>query len=669
MSFEALHRLADEVAALMIRLSRSQKRAFLVLNDFLIMLTAVWLAMSLRLSTLYVPPSLRMAFLLLLAPVIGLCAIWWFGPYRLVTRFIGARGTMRIAGAVGFSIVVWALAIVLSGVSYNQDVIPRSIIPLYGLLAFAGLVASRQVAARLLRGSHHRPFVGDRSERRPVVIWGAGQPGVNLLEALRNGSDYEPIGFIDDSESLWGQDIGGLKVYRPIKLAKLVERDGVKDVILAIPQQRRRERREIIRLLSAFPLRVKTLPDAEDVVAGRVEVSDLRPLDVQDLLGREAVPADPVLLGRDIRDRSVMITGAGGSIGSELVRQILRQSPRRLVLLDISESALYEIGIEVAELIGKSGAGKPGRTIPEVHSILGSVTDEALLAREIRTHAIETIYHAAAYKHVPIVEHNPVMGLTNNTFGTFAIAEIARRLGVGRVVLVSTDKAVRPTNVMGASKRLAELIFQSAAETATQTDTVFTMVRFGNVLDSSGSVVRRFRKQIETGGPVTVTHREIVRYFMSIPEAASLVLQAGAMAKGGEVFVLDMGEPVKIDELARSMIRLMGLEVQDDSNPDGDIAIRYTGLRPGEKLYEELWLGDDTTGTEHPRIMRKAEPTLPRATLLGELETLRSAMSANNIEAIRAVLLRTVEGYRPSVAAPSRHPAIEEPPAVSRMLH
>jgi FlaA1/EpsC-like NDP-sugar epimerase len=667
MEVDALNRLTDQLVGVMIRLSRRGKRGLLVLNDFAIMLVAVWLSMSLRLSTFYVPTTPSLALMLLLAPIIGIGVFAWFGPYRLVTRFIGGRGTLRIAGAVGISIVLWSLAIFLSGISYQGDVIPRSIIPLYGILAFSGIVASRQIAAWLLRGTHRLLGGSDpeRRERRRVIIWGAGQPGVNLLTAMRTGSEYEPIGFIDDSENLWGQDIGGLKVYRPTKLDRLIERESVKEVVLTITNQRRSERQEIVRQLAALSVRVKTLPDVEDVVSGRVEVSDLRPLDVQDLLGREAVPPDPRLLGRDIRDRSVMVTGAGGSIGSELVRQIIRQSPRRLVLLDVSEAALYEIGIEVAEIVSKLTI-KAGRSAPEIVSVLGSVADESLLAREILNNRVETIYHAAAYKHVPIVEHNPVMGLANNTFGTLTLAETARKLNVERVVLISTDKAVRPTNVMGASKRLAELIFQAAA--ASGSGTVFTMVRFGNVLDSSGSVVRLFRKQIEAGGPVTVTHRDIVRYFMSIPEAATLVLQAGAMAKGGEVFVLDMGEPVKIDELARSMIRLMGLDVQDDDNPDGDIAIRYTGLRPGEKLYEELWLGDDTTGTEHPRIMRKAEPALPAEILQRELDALRVAMAANNIEAIRAVLLRTVEGYRPGAEQLGRLP-LEGIAPVSRTLH
>ena len=361
----------------------------------------------------------------------------------------------------------------------------------------------------------------------------------------------------------------------------------------------------------------------------------------------------------------MLVTGAGGSVGSELVRQVLRQGPRRLVLFDVSEAALYEIAMEVTDLVA---AGKPDASKPEIISVLGSVLDAALVNETLRRAEIETIYHAAAYKHVPIVEQNAAVGLSNNIFGTEVVADAAIACGVERMVLISTDKAVRPTNVMGASKRLAELVLQARA--SVNPPTVFTMVRFGNVLDSSGSVVHRFRHQIKSGGPVTVTHPEVIRYFMSIPEAAELVIQAGAMAKGGDVFVLDMGEPVKIDDLAALMIRLSGFEVRNDANPDGDISIVYTGLRPGEKLYEELLLGANTTGTEHPRILRSDEPALSPAELLRELGLLKAAMTMRDVETIQAVLTRTVEGYRPDADAQ----AVEKIPAAAwvaptRTLH
>jgi FlaA1/EpsC-like NDP-sugar epimerase len=383
-----------------------------------------------------------------------------------------------------------------------------------------------------------------------------------------------------------------------------------------------------------------------DIASGRVSVSDLRPLQVDDLLGREKVPPNAELLARTTRGKSILVTGAGGSIGSELVRRLLRQEPRRIILFEISEVALYEIEREAIEIV-QSLPEDLAR--PDIDAVLGTVLDSEQVRETIARHSIEIIYHAAAYKHVPIVEHNPIFGLHNNTFGAAVMAECAKAEGVERMVLISTDKAVRPTNIMGASKRLAELVLQAAATDGN--GTVFTMVRFGNVLDSSGSVVKTFRRQIRAGGPVTVTHPQIIRYFMSIPEAAELVIQAGAMANGGEVFVLDMGEPVRIDDLARLMVRLMGLDVKSEENPDGDIAISYTGLRPGEKLYEELLVGANTSGTEHARIQRSDEPFLSPAELDKELEVLEAAMKTRDIETIQTVLRRSVEGYRATVHA------------------
>jgi FlaA1/EpsC-like NDP-sugar epimerase len=527
--------------------------------------------------------------------------------------------------------------------------VPRSVVFLYPLIG--GLLAwgSRELAALLLVGLVSAPRAAPDKTR--AVIFGAAGEGVALLNAVRKGGDHDVIGFIDDTPSLIGQQVAGLKVYRVEKLARLIERDAVKEVLLALPHRQRRERQAIIRSLAAHPVRVKTMPALEDIAAGRVAVTDLKPIDVDDLLARDPVPPDAELLDRSIRGKAVMVTGAGGTIGSELTRQVLRQGPRLLVLYEMSEAALYEIETALRDGLAKLEAALPAGASPaarpRILAVLGSVLDDELLARTIAAHRIETIYHAAAYKHVPIVEANPIAGIRNNTFGTLAVARAAARAGVERVVLVSTDKAVRPTNIMGASKRLAELVFQAAA--AGSTGTVFTMVRFGNVLDSSGSVVRRFRKQIQEGGPLTVTHRDVIRYFMSIPEAASLVIQAGAMAKGGEVFVLDMGEPVRIDDLARTMIRLMGLEVRDEANPLGDIAIRYVGLRPGEKLYEELLLDDQRTmATEHPRIRRNKEPYLAAPALERELLALDSAMQTGSIAEMQAVLLRTVEGYAPA---------------------
>jgi FlaA1/EpsC-like NDP-sugar epimerase len=417
--------------------------------------------------------------------------------------------------------------------------------------------------------------------------------------------------------------------------------------------------------LQGHPVEVKILPAVDDITSGRVSVTDLRPLEVNDLLGREKVPPNAELLARKSHGKSILVTGAGGSVGSELVRQLLQQSPRRIVLFDLSEAALYEIENEVFDIAASFG----GLPRPEIVAVLGSVLDAVQLRETISRHEIEVIYHAAAYKHVPIVEQNPICGLWNNTFGVSVLAGCAKAEGVELVVLISTDKAVRPANVMGASKRLAEMILQAAA--AGGGPTIFTMVRFGNVLGSSGSVVKRFRKQIRAGGPVTVTHPEIIRYFMSISEAADLVIQAGAMAQGGDVFVLDMGEPVRIDDLARLMVRLVGLDVRSSDNPDGDIAITYTGLRPGEKLYEELLIGENTTATEHPRILRSDEPYLPAEVLERELDLLKAAMKMRDVETMQAVLMRTVEGYqsRPHPAPPGEDAALAAWTPSSRTLH
>lgn len=619
----------------------------MTLSDFLLLAIAIWLAFTLRWGRLYWPDNGPVALVLIAAPVIGTAFFHGLGVYRISTRFARPQDTLRLYAALLMSVLALSLCILLIvGTGDPELVVPRSIIVIYALIAGVLIRTSRHVAAWLIEMISGPVPVRPR-EKRPVVIYGAEDAGVQLLEALRRSGDYEPVGFIDDSAHRIGQRIAGLKVYREEKLPRLIERDGVKDVLLALPERLRPKRRAVIERLSGLPVRVKTMPSIADIAADRISVTDLRPIDVHDLLGREPVPPNAELLARAIRGKCVMVTGAGGSIGSELTRQILRQLPERLVLFELSEAALYDIETEVADLLKQADGSSTGTSIrPQVVSVLGSVLEGPLLRRTIADNGVQTIYHAAAYKHVPLVEINPVAGLRNNTFGTLTLAEVALELGVERVALVSTDKAVRPTSVMGASKRLAELIFQAyAAERGI--DTVLTMVRFGNVLDSSGSVVRRFRKQIEDGRPVTVTHRDVMRYFMSIPEAAGLVIQASAMAKGGEVFVLDMGEPVKIDTLARTMIRLMGREVLDESNPNGDIAIEYIGLRPGEKLFEELHIDEQTAGTEHPSIRRNDEPFLDKVKLRSELATLEEAMRSGRSDLLHAVLVRTVEGYRP----------------------
>ncbi len=635
MSKAQVHRLTRWL----VELDRYPKRAILAVNDFILFNLALWLALSFRLGVLFVPPNWQMFLVLVAAPFIGIATFFQMRVYRMVTRFMGTRGITLTAVAVGLSALYWALLVYFSGV-YS---VPRSVVVLYPVLATAFIWLSRQTAGSLLRGAGVEVPKHLTDGPRSVLIYGAGTTGVQLLEALEATGGYRPVAFVDARRTLARQYVSGLRVYTPDRLVGLIESSKVDEVLLAMPKAHRRERQAALKQLEQLKVRVRTLPAIEDVAAGRFTVSDLRPVEADDLLGRDPVPPDTALMARNIVDKSVMVTGAGGSIGSELVRLIIRNNPKRLVLLERSESHLYEIDLEVQTLLQAAPAGER----PQVVCVLGSILDGKLVRRAIEQNGVQTIYHAAAFKHVPLVEHNPVAGLRNNTFGTAVLAQVAASCGVERFVLISTDKAVRPTNVMGASKRLAEMILQARAAEG-RDHTVFAMVRFGNVLNSSGSVVRRFRRQIEAGGPVTVTHPDMIRYFMSIPEAAGLVIQAGAMAVGGDVFVLDMGEPVKIDDLARSMIRLMGQEVRDATHPDGDIAIQYVGPRDGEKLFEELLIGESVIPTEHPRIMRSREPFLPRADLDAVLAELSTAMEHDSTAAIRAALVRAVENYRPA---------------------
>jgi FlaA1/EpsC-like NDP-sugar epimerase len=642
------------------------KRTLLIVNDLAMLTFALWLAYTLRLSRLYVPPSLDKWMLLVAAPVIGVIVFYMRGLYKLVTRFIGPEGTTRVHVAVFIATVLWAVVVLMAGVKDH----PRSVIVIYGLIAVGMIRLSRQWAgsALLKLAPEHKGVSFD--ERKRVIIYGAGKLGIQLLRALNETGNYKTVAFIDADPSLAGQMVHGVKVLRPEKIGKAIAEQNVKEVLLATPSALRSERRLAIRLLESYPVVVKTLPALEEIASGRVEVSDLRPIDVEDLLGRDPVIPDLDLLTANVRGKVVMITGAGGSIGSELTRQLLRLGPKTLVLFELSEVALYEISMEIEELnerLHKDEAGRASSDATKVVQVLGSVLDRKLVVRTIEDLGVEVIYHAAAYKHVPIVEANPFAGVQNNTFGTLVVAEAAKELGVERFVLVSSDKAVRPTNIMGASKRLAELILQVFAQDR-HSSTIFTMVRFGNVLDSSGSVVRRFRNQIKAGGPVTVTHPEVIRYFMSIPEAAQLVIQAGTMAIGGEVFVLEMGTPVKIDDLARTMVRLSGLEVRDEHHPEGDIAIEYIGLRRGEKLYEELLIGENTTGTSHPRIFKNSEPILPYDELAQALERLEEAIQRLDMAELQEMLRATVEGYVPASTA---HPvsAKDEWQPAARTLH
>ena len=652
------------LAVWLIERPRWFKRTLLILNDFAMLSIALWAAYTLRLSRIYVPETPEILLLMLAAPVVGVLVFYWRGLYKLVTRFIGPEGTTRIYTAVVIAALVWALVVLMSGIQGQ----PRSVVVIYALIA-AGLIRlSRQWAGAILlkTAPQHTPLSFD--ERKNVIIYGAGPIGIQLMRALNETSNYRPVAFIDSNPSLAGQVVHGVKVVRPEKIGKVISEENITEVLLATPSALRGERRLALKVLEEFPVVVKTLPALEDIASGHVEVSDLRPIDVEDLLGRDPVTPDLELMAAQVRGKVVMITGAGGSIGSEMTRQLLQLKPKTLVLFDVSEAALYEISLEIEKLQRRlrSEAEDDASEETAVVQVLGTVLDRKLVTRTIEGCGVEVIYHAAAYKHVPILEVNPFTGLQNNTFGTLIVAEAAKELGVERFVLVSSDKAVRPTNVMGASKRLAELVLQALAQESAST--IFTMVRFGNVLDSSGSVVRLFRDQIKAGGPVTVTHPDVVRYFMSMPEAAQLVIQAGAMATGGEVFVLEMGTPVKIDDLARTMIRLSGRELSDDDNPDGDIAVEYVGLRQGEKLYEELLIGENTTGTNHPRIFKNSEPILSYEELIAALERLDDAIQKVDEAELQEMLHATVEGYKPTGATPAAGATDDWQPA-SRTLH
>jgi FlaA1/EpsC-like NDP-sugar epimerase len=657
--------LLMRLAVWLIERPRWFKRALLIINDLVVLTIALWAAYSLRLSQLYIPDTLPKILLMAAAPVIGVIVFHLRGLYKLVTRFIGPEGTTRIYVAVIIATVLWALVVLMSGVKVH----PRSVIVIYGLIAALLIRLSRQWAGAVLlkAAPQHKPVSFD--ERKRVIIYGAGTIGIQLLRALNETGKYKTVAFIDSNPSLAGQVVHGVKVVRPEKISKVIADENVREVLLATPSALRGERRLALKVLEAYPVLVKTLPALEEIASGHVEVSDLRPIEVEDLLGRDPVSPNLELLATNVSGKVVMITGAGGSIGSELTRQLLMLGPKRLVLFELSEVALYEISMEIEQLKRRlqQEAAAPATSDTTVVEVLGSVLDRKLISRTIQELGVEVIYHAAAYKHVPIVEANPFAGLQNNTFGTLTVAETAKELGVERFVLVSSDKAVRPTSIMGASKRLAEQILQALAQER-GTSTIFTMVRFGNVLDSSGSVVRRFRNQIKAGGPVTVTHPEVIRYFMSIPEAAQLVIQAGTMATGGEVFVLEMGTPVKIDDLARTMIRLSGREVRDETHPEGDIAIEYVGLRRGEKLYEELLIGENTTGTNHPRIFKNSEPILPYEELAAALERLEDAIQRMDEAEMQELLRATVEGYVPASTA---HPIATkgEWQPVSRTLH
>lgn len=614
-------------------LSRPTKVAVQLTADCVLVIMSFVGAMLFRLESaafLEIPANWVAVFV---ATVMTLLSFHFLGVYRVLVRFV----TGKILIAIGKGALISAVSLYLTGLAFGAG-IPRSVPIIFGLFLIFLVGGLRFVVRTFFRNPAHL-------HKMPVIIYGAGDSGLQLLNSLFHGREYAPIALVDDDKRLQGLSVGGLRVYSADQIPQLVQETGAQVVLLAIPSIGRARRREIVEDLEELSVEIKTIPGLSEIISGKAKISELRAVTAEDLLGRDPVAPDLELLGKNITGRVVMISGAGGSIGSELCRKILAQKPKRLVLFEASEFALYSIEAELSEAVHRIDP-----TL-QVVPILGSVQHSRVLEDAITSFGVQTIYHAAAYKHVPLVEDNVVEGIKNNVFGTLTITSVAKKLGVENFILISTDKAVRPTNVMGATKRIAELICQAHASEASPT--VFSMVRFGNVLGSSGSVIPRFRAQIESGGPVTVTHKEITRYFMTIPEAAQLVIQAGAMGKGGDVFVLDMGEPVKILDVAIGMIRLHGLVPYMVDHPDqilpekGDIPICVTGLRKGEKLYEELLIGNNPSPTLHPRIMTASEVALPMDELMAVLERLRHACEHVDLLMISAIFQELPLDYAP----------------------
>ncbi len=605
-----------------------------MMADLLVLLVSFGLAMLLRLDSLDFFPQMRGGVAILIVAPTTLFGLYFLGVYRMVVRYMSS-GSLSI-----LAVCAICSALLLFTVSQTFTLgVPRSVPPIYAMLAFLGLAGIRL----LFREAIVR---GKNKVRTPVIIYGAGMSGRQLMTVLQRSADYIPVAFVDDAEPLLGTDIAGKRVYGADDLEYLTKDVGVKLVLLAIPRASRVRRKEIIEKLTSLSVEIRTIPSMSDIVSGRAQISDIREVALDDLLGRDPVEPVQSLMRASVAGKTVLVSGAGGSIGSELCRQIVLSDPQTLVLLDVSEPLLYGLEIELRTLVANAGSS------PTIVPLLGSVQNPRRMTAILKRYKVDVVFHAAAYKHVPLVEQNTVEGLMNNVFGTQTLLEAAIEAEVGVFMLISTDKAVRPTNVMGASKRMAELVCQAYARETNKIQ--IAMVRFGNVLGSSGSVVPRFRSQIRSGGPITVTHPEITRYFMSIQEAAQLVIQASAMARGGDVFLLDMGKPVKIVDLASRMAQMSGLTpyfMEDGVTrvpSDGDIEIRFTSLRPGEKLYEELLIGSDAQPTSHSRIMTANETSLGLEELQVLLDALREACVNQDIGLIRRLLFEAPTLYQPA---------------------
>lgn len=617
-------------------LSRTVRQMLMMLADSVMLALALWLSFALLGVDFFNRADSAYGYFAL-ANIASVLVFLRIGLYRAILLYMGVQSGFIVLQGVTVSTVILAAAAIffVSPESYDN-----SIFPIYWMIALVFIGGSRFVAKVALQN-----LIQNFRPKEPVIIYGAGSSGMQLVAALQNGDQYLPVAFVDDSRGLIGSTVHGIRVYSPGALFELIENFSVRQILLAIPSATHAERKEILNRLEHLPVHVKTVPDLFDMVSGKVGVDEVRDIDIEDLLGRDIVPPNPKLMGACISGCSVLVTGAAGSIGSELCRQILQLQPARLVLLDSSEYGLYTIENELRE---EMSALENGNQI-ELIALLGNVCNPSLMEHVMKRFAVETVYHVAAYKQVPMVEGNIIEGVQNNIFGTLISAQAAEKTGVRNFVFISTDKAVRPTNFMGATKRFAEQILQAMAYNKSKTR--FSMVRFGNVLGSSGSVVPLFRRQISMGGPVTVTHPEVTRYFMTVQEAAQLVIQAGAMAKGGDVFVLDMHEPIRIVDLAKKMVHLMGYDVKDENSYRGDIAIEYTGLRPGEKLFEELLIGESVTGTEHPKIMRAEEDALSLAELEVLTHRLQAACKRMDLHQIREILMLAVDGFEPKEVA------------------
>lgn len=607
---------------------RPIKHALMLAFDTVVLSGSVWLAYSLRLGQWHSPSS-QQWLLIALAPIVSIPIFIRMGLYRAVIRYLPERSIWAMLKAVTLAALAWLVAVFVTEMAGN-GIVPRSVPFLYWLVAGLLITGSRFAAQRILW--YRRD---DRPARGQLLIYGAGEAGSELAKALQFKGRHRIAGFLDDDKRLHGRDLAGIRIYPPSHLPNLITNFGVTEVALSIPSMENEKRQAIVDRLRQFPVKIRTLPTLEQIISGEQESSHLREIDIDDLLGRSAVPPDRALLQQIVRGRSILVTGAGGSIGAELCREIVTHDPKLLVLFEQNEFALYTIHRELV---------LSGKVVP----ILASITDPAAVAEALREHQIDVLFHAAAYKHVPLIEENVLQGVCNNVFGTLTVVQNAFDNGVRNFVLISSDKAVRPTNVMGATKQWSELVVAHFADRARAEgrEQAFCSVRFGNVLGSNGSVVPLFREQIDQGGPLTVTHPDMTRYFMSIHEAAELIIQAAALSKGGDVLLLEMGQPIKIMDLARNMIRLAGQTIRDEHNPDGSIDIVITGIRPGEKMFEEMFYDESSAEvTAHPKILRA--PSQEHVNILPALTKLDAALSERDIEVTKSVLFDLIGGAHP----------------------